>query len=339
MQLQDIGKLLGLQGVRITNISYEYDDDLPEKQTVVIQIEPLVNMEKCPYCSSEEIIRNGMLGNRRIRHLNIADTQCVLLAARQRYKCKSCGATPTCKYEFVAGKEQYTKAYKAHMYRISIGSTVQNGAEIMETPYSTAERFFKETALRIAPLTIASAQLMAQQSAKLILGIDDFAVRKGHNYNTGIHDLRGENLLCIIEGRTLEALRTYMSENPQLASLKPYAIVMDLAKNYHRFAAEFFPNAVRVADRFHVNGYILKALNEVRRRVSQGLAPHARMNLRRNKHLLNKRNDSLNDTEAGQLKQLLAYPYSVTIHSNQSALICGGKNRNGSNAPCSSLQC
>jgi len=210
-------------------------------------------------------------------------------------------------YEFAYGKERYTKAYKTHIYRLSIGSTVQHCAEVTQTPYSTAERFFKEAALRIAPLTMEAVQAAAQASAKLILGIDDFAIRKGHNYNTGIHDLRGESLIGVAAGRTLDELRTYMNKNPQLKELNPHAIVMDLARAYHSFAAEFFPAAIRVADRFHVTKYILEALNQVRRRVSASLAPHARSNLKRRMHLLNRRNDSLDASELQQLKQVLAY--------------------------------
>jgi len=51
----------------------------------------------------------------------------------------------------------------------------------------------------------------------------------------------------------------------------------------------------------------MDALNEVRRRVSKELSTHAHTNLRRNKHLLNKRNDSLNEIQQQQLKQLIAY--------------------------------
>ena len=304
MQLQDIGKLIGLQGVRLTNLNHELTG---ESLIATIEVEPLSYARICPCCKSGEVIKNSVAGYRRIRHLNIATTQCVLSAKRQRYKCKTCNATFTHEYEFVSGKERYTEAFKAQTYKLSIGSTVQHSAEITETPYSTAERFFKEAALRIAPLTIAAVQEMAQQSAKLILGTDDFAIRKGHNYNTGIHDLRGENLIGIAKGRTLEELRVYMEKNPQLAGLNPYAIVMDLARGYHSFAAEFFPNAIRVADRFHVNAYIIEALNEVRRRVSMGLTSCALINLKRNKYLLNKRGDSLNEEQRRRLNCLLAY--------------------------------
>jgi transposase len=298
--------LLELQGVRVIEVTQENISPDANGLIAVIKVEPLNNMQNCPYCNGEKIIRNGMLGYKRIRHMNIGTAQCVLLAARQRYKCKTCGAAPICEYEFATGKERYTKAYKAHMYKLSIGSTVRHGAEVAQTPYSTVERFFKEAALRIVPLVIDAAQALAQQSAKLILGIDDFAIRKGHNYNTGIHDLRGENLIGLAEGRTLSELRVYMDQNPLLAALEPYAVVMDLAKGYHSFAAEFFPSAVRVADRFHVNGYIMDALNEVRRRISKELPPQGQLDLKRNKHLLNRRGDSLNKAQRQQLEQLLA---------------------------------
>lgn len=304
MQLQDIGKLLGLQGVRVIDLTHETNEN---GGIALVQVEAINSKQKCPCCKSEDTIKNGKDGYRQVTHLKIADTQCIIQMPRQRLKCKECGATYAYEYTFVVGKERYTKAYKAQIYKISIGATVQHGAAVTETPYSTAERFFKEAALRIAPLTSAAAQSAAEQAALLILGIDDFAIRKGHNYNTGIHDLRGESLLGIVEGRTMNELCDYMDNNPQMAALKPHAVVMDLAKNYHAFIAKFFPDAIRVADRFHVNGYIMDALNEIRRRVSKDLPSQARMDLKRNKHLLNKRNDSLCETERLHLIRLLTY--------------------------------
>jgi transposase len=279
-------------------------------------------MKQYPYCQSDETILNGMVGNRRIKHLGIAGVQCILLAPRQRLKCKACEATYTHEYSFVTGKERFTHAYKAQIYELSIGATVGHIAEATGTAYSTAERFFKESASRIAPLTLAAAQEAASQSAKLILGIDDFAIRKGHNYNTGLHDLRGESLIGIAEGRTLAELQAFMEKNPQISALNPYAIVMDLAKNYHAFAAEFLPNAIRVADRFHVNRYMLNALNEIRWRVSAGLPTQAKTQLKRNKHLLNKRYDSLTKPQRDLLRQLLSYsPDLKNAHELKEMLI------------------
>lgn len=46
----------------------------------------------------------------------------------------------------------------------------------------------------------------------------------------------------------------------QIKALKPYAVVMDLAHSYHKFVAKVFPNAIRIADQFHVNPHLTDAL-------------------------------------------------------------------------------
>lgn len=319
MQIQDIGKLLGLQGVRVKDVRIEEHE---EKSEAVIEIEPIIRRAECPCCASEEVIRNGKDGYRRIKHLKIAGTSCVLEALRQRLLCKKCGATYTHEYDFVDGKERCTKAHKAQVYQISVGSTVQHGAEVTDEAYSTAERYFKEMAVKIAPLTLAAAVETAKQSAKLILGIDDFAIRKGHNYNTGIHDLRGENLIGIAKGRSLEELRVYMKETPEIAELKPFAIVMDLAQGYHTFAAEFFPGALRIADRFHVNRYILEALSEVRRQICKNLPRKDSVKLKRGRHILNKRQEDLNEEQLLELERLLCFsPDLRAVHGLKEQLI------------------
>lgn len=249
--------MINLQGAEIIGINCEAADE------IIIEAAPVEFKQNCPFCKGNQSVRNGKDGYRRIRHLPIAGKKCILSVPKIRLKCKSCGATYAYEYAFVNGKQRYTKEYKSQIYETAVGSTVQHTAEITRTPYSTAERFFKEIVLILAPKTEDSAQKAAHESKKLIIGLDDFAIRKGHNYNTGLHDLRGESLLGIIKGRKLNELRDYMKDHSSITSLRPYAIVMDLAKNYHAFAAEFFPEAIHIADRFHVNGYIIEALNEI----------------------------------------------------------------------------
>ncbi|WP_054744176.1 transposase [Cellulosilyticum ruminicola] len=100
----------------------------------------------------------------------------------------------------------------------------------------------------------------AISNSKLVIGIDDFAIRKGHTYNTGIHDLRNGTLLTVVLGRKYDELITNKNLRQIVDIVSPFAVVMDLAKSYHNFAKEAFP-AIRIADRFHVNRYILTNLN------------------------------------------------------------------------------
>lgn len=83
----------------------------------------------------------------------------------------------------------------------------------------------------------------------------------------------------------------------QLKQLNPYAVIMDLARSYHKFVAEVFPDAIRIADRFHVNRYITDALQAVRKRISGSLTRESRQYLKRNKKRIGKRYDSLSEKE------------------------------------------
>lgn len=104
----------------------------------------------------------------------------------------------------------------------------------------------------------------ANACSSLVLRVDDFATRKGHIYNTGIHDLKGETMLNLLPGRKLEDLRT--QQHPNFQGLKPKAVVMDLARAYHAWISECFPTTIRIADRFHVHGYIIEAMQGYEKR-------------------------------------------------------------------------
>lgn len=123
----------------------------------------------------------------------------------------------------------------------------------------------------------------AQSSSRLILGIDDFAITKGHRCNTGFHDLRNGCLLPLVMGRTYQTLIQNQDLMNQLKLLNSYAIVMDLACAYHKFVVEVFPESIRIANGFHVNRYITDALQAVRRRISLVLTPEILIYLKRHK--------------------------------------------------------
>ena len=310
MQLQDIATILGLQGVKIVDLHYIKDGN-NEIREAQFRIEPLEAKQSCPNCGNADVVKKGKNGNKKTAHLNIAVTPCVLIIPNIRLQCKNCYTGFPHTYTFVEGKERYTKPFKAHIYEIAVGSTVEHAAALTGAPYSTSERIFKEAAKKVAANTLDKVQQQAAASTKLVMGLDDFAIRKGHNYNTGFHDLRGESMIGIAEGRTIKELDAYMEKNPQLAALKPYAVVMDLARGYHAFVAAYYPDAIRVADRFHVNGYIMDALNEIRRRVGNGLNAKSRTDLNRKRHLLSKRNESLSPKQREELKILLNYSHEL----------------------------
>lgn len=300
MPFQYINELLNLPEVNIINIEIE-------ENHATIELTPVNRVQDCPCCHSTSVIRNGVPYKRDVHHLAAFDKSVYLRIPAINLACKACGATYTWEYSFVEPKKKYTKAYAAYLARQTYGATVAHTSREQQVPYSTMERIFK------CDLHVKSADIQEQvyqgalERDGLVLGIDDFAIRKGHTYNTGLHDLRGGYFLDIIPGRTGEELQAYAEKHTVFKVLNPVAIVMDLARAYHSFCKEWFPNAIRIADRYHVNRYVTEALQEVRRMVQSELSPQAKKKLKSKARLLNKRAEDLTTEEFTIVQECLSY--------------------------------
>lgn len=272
-----------------------------------IQVQPTDHLQACPQCHGKEVIRKGCAYQRKIRHLPAFGCRVFLLLPAIRLMCKRCDVSFVWNYGCVAPGKRYTKKFEASLPHHVVGATVSHAAKQTQTPATTVERVFKQWMEIESAHVQAICQEQAVNSNQLVLGIDDFAIRKGHTYNTGLHDLRGGTFLDIIPGRRLDELRAYDQVNPKWRELQPAAVVMDLAKGYHTFIKELYPSATRIADRFHVNRYVTEALQVVRKQVQKELSPRARHQLKQNCRILGKRADQLSEKETKLISQFLQY--------------------------------
>ena len=310
--------MLELQDVTVSNY-YNSEDHV-----LFLSLCPTKSKQPCPCCHTQAFVicKGSRQKLRQVRHLRCFNRETILLIPMKRLFCKQCEVSFTYQYAFLTGKTRYTNDYKRELSKPLVGTTVKQLTDTFKVPYSTGERFIKQHLAHLIPSIQRKVIAAAQGSTRLILGIDDFAIRKGHTYNTGFHDLRNGNLLTLVMGRTYQTLIQNQGLMKQLKELKPYAVVMDLARSYHKFVAEVFPDAIRIADRFHVNRYLTDALQAVRRRISLSLTPESRKYLKRNKNLIGKRYDSLSEKEERKLGKLLSYSKELTeVYAIKESLI------------------
>lgn len=221
--------------------------------------------------------------------------------------CTHCEAGFVWSYEFVGPKQRYSKLFCSHTVEQALGSTAAHSARIQQAPVSTVQRMHNEAVPTECERIYEKVWSEAKETTELVLGVDDFAIKKGHTYNTGIHNLKGETMLDLLPGRKLEDLRTYAQEHSDFLLLNPKAVVMDFAKAYHTWISECFPNAIRIADRFHVHGYVIESLQEVRKTVQNALSPRAKVYLKVHHRLLNPPAESLREEDRKRLEMMLNY--------------------------------
>lgn len=80
-----------------------------------------------------------------------------------------------------------------------------------------------------------------------VLGVDDFAFRKGHTYGTILVDVERGRVIDLLPDRTAATLTAWLKGHPGIQ-----VVSRDRASAYSQAVTEAVPNAIQVADRFHL---------------------------------------------------------------------------------------
>lgn len=109
-------------------------------------------------------------------------------------------------------------------------------------------------------LRLARRSPAPPRSTPRVLGIDDFAFRKGQVYGTILVDLERHQPVDLLPERSADAVATWLGEHPGVE-----VITRDRSAEYAEGARRGAPDALQVADRFH----LLHNLREMLQRLAE----------------------------------------------------------------------
>ena len=93
-------------------------------------------------------------------------------------------------------------------------------------------------------------QELKGRDCPIVMGIDEHFFSRKDGYATTFADLRRGKVFDVVLGRSERLLAAYLERLPGRDRVR--VVVMDLSETYRSIIRKYFPNAMIVADRFHV---------------------------------------------------------------------------------------
>lgn len=225
---------------------------------VLIYITTKKKSNVCPSCHSSKI----ELKEYKIRHINhdlfYAKTTTFIHRYR-RFKCLSCLKTFSETSDFAPrkAKESYETIRLVMKYAKSYTRTWRDIASLTHISDTTAINIFDRY---MNP---------PRRKLSLVLSMDE-CYNEGsflHPYSCNLFDFLANKVIDIIDGREKNTLLHYFSKIPKEEKNIVRYVVIDMWEPYLDVATLLFPHAVVAVDSFHVMQNIVRALNDVRKRV------------------------------------------------------------------------
>jgi transposase len=213
---------------------------------------------ECPECKALCGVHDTL--ERRWRHLNFFQYRCELVAKVPRTWCRKDGVHQV-QVPWAREGSGFTLLMEALVMLLSAQMPVDGIADLLQE---------SDTRLwRVLIHYVEQAQARRDWKAVRRIAVDETSARRGHRYVTNVLDCDGAGLLLMVEGRSSQALGSFAQALREHGGdpTQIQAIAMDMSPAYLKGAAEYFPQAQIIFDKFHVMLLAGQALETVRRQL------------------------------------------------------------------------
>lgn len=207
----------------------------------------------CPYCQERSDQRHSSY-QRKPQARPCANRSIRLVLIVQRYFCKN----PSCEHKTFAERIPDTVQFYA---RRTNWLTELLQLLAFEMSAEAVARVARKLKVQVSPDTIlrlVRATTIPEDKNVRVLGIDDWAFKKGQNYGTILIDLEKRRPVELLPDRTQESLRDWLREHPGVE-----IVTRDRSFEYRLGIDAGAPQALQIVDRWHLMHNLREKLQEI----------------------------------------------------------------------------
>jgi transposase len=222
----------------------------PEQDRIVLHLEPMRTTGTCPVCGTSSR-RIHSRYRRRPWDVPWGRWPVQLVVHRRRFFCDALACPRRIFVEPFPGVLARYARQTERLRQVLLALVYACSAEV-------AARLARWLGYVTSPDTLIRRQRAERivHPSPRVLGVDEFALRRGATYATLLVDLERHRPVAVLEGRTAEPLMKWLQAHPSVMIL-----ARDRADAYALAGRQAAPDALQVADRFHLVRNVSEALN------------------------------------------------------------------------------
>lgn len=243
------------------NLQQFYPKELTLKQVISDEKEITLRMFaetkrecSCPKCKTVSSHIHGTY-NRRVQDLPILGHTTWLHVSAYEYQCDNQECSVTTFVENIGGFLNYYSRMtdRCEDFICTLA---------METSCEGCARICRNMNIKVSGDTVIRLLMKRfEEQEKPVcsntVGVDDFAFKKRNSYGTIIVDAATHRPIEILEGRDSDTLKEWLRKNQHIK-----AVTRDRASAYASAIQEVLPDAMQVADRFHLHQNLLEVIRD-----------------------------------------------------------------------------
>lgn len=209
----------------------------------------------CPCCLHDENSSKG-LKIRTLRMVPLGNKAAFLSVEIHRLKCLNCENMWWPSLSFANPKKRVTLSFEAYVVNLMRFCTVEHTAKFLGVAWGTIKNIHKSH--------LQKEYKCPDFKSLRYIGVDEFSIRKGHEYMTIFINLETGEIIHAVEGKSMESVTPFILQLKEKA-IELKAVAMDMNAAYASAIKNHLPGVDIVFDRFHVVALLNTVIDEIRR--------------------------------------------------------------------------